>query len=421
MHETKIVFNSISVEMTKMKIIIQKFGGTSVINDERRNQAIDKIKLAMDKDLRPVIVVSAIGREGDPYATDTLINFAKATINEPELRELDILMSCGEIISAVVFANTLKARGLDAAVFTGGQAGIITDDNFSDAKILNVNPVNILKSLEKGIIPIIAGFQGITENGDITTLGRGGSDVTASIMGEALKAEKVEIYTDVDGVMTADPKIVPDARVMDTIFYNEIFQMAEYGAKVLHPRAVEIAMRSNIPIVIRSTISDYEGTLVTNYDRERSYREDYGKVITSVAQINNRAQVKITPTDLSYENHELLFGNIANSGISIDMINIYPKQIFFIIDERQTSKLEKILKELNLKYEVLQKCTKVTIIGNKMRGIPGVMAKAVSALSKENIEILQTSDSHTTISCLIESEYTNKAVNALHRSFELGK
>ena len=124
--------------------------------------------------------------------------------------------------------------------------------------------------MEKGIIPIIAGFQGITENGDITTLGRGGSDVTASIMGEALKAEKVEIYTDVDGVMTADPKIVPDARVMDTIFYNEIFQMAEYGAKVLHPRAVEIAMRSNIPIVIRSTISDYEGTLVTNYDRERS-------------------------------------------------------------------------------------------------------------------------------------------------------
>ncbi|MDR7857812.1 aspartate kinase [Tissierella sp.] len=404
-----------------MKIIIQKFGGTSVINDETRNQAIDKIKAAIENGYSPVIVVSAIGRVGDPYATDTLINFAKTTVNEPELRELDILMSCGEIISAVIFANTLKARGVDAAVFTGGQAGIITDDNFSDAKILNVNPINILKSLEKGIIPIVAGFQGITEDGDITTLGRGGSDVTASIMGEALKAEKVEIYTDVDGVMTADPKIVPDARVLDTIFYNEIFQMAEYGAKVLHPRAVEIAMRSNIPIVIRSTISDYCGTLVTNYDRERSYREDHGKVITSVAQINNRTQVKIIPSDLSYEKQEVLFENIANSGVSIDMINIYPRQIFFIIDEKQSNKLEEVLKKLDFKYELLHNCTKVTIIGNKMRGIPGVMAKAVSALSKENIEILQTSDSHTTISCLIESEFTNKAVNALHKNFELGK
>lgn len=404
-----------------MKIIIQKFGGTSVINEERRNQAIDKIEAAINKNLSPVIVVSAIGRDGDPYATDTLINFAKSTVTEPNLRELDILMSCGEIVSAVVFSNTLKARGLNSAVFTGGQAGIITNDDFSNAKILNVDPIKILKSLEEGIIPIIAGFQGVTKDGDITTLGRGGSDVTASIMGEALKAERVEIYTDVDGVMTADPKIVPDARVMDTIFYNEIFQMAEYGAKVLHPRAVEIAMRSNIPIVIRSTISDYNGTLITNYDRERSYREDNGRIITSVAQINNRTQVKIISSKIEYENHELLFDNIAKAGISIDMINIYPNQIFFIIDEKQTIALERILKELNYKYELLQNCTKVTIIGNRMRGIPGVMAKAVSALSKGKIEILQTSDSHTTISCLIESEYTNKAVNALHKYFELGK
>lgn len=404
-----------------MKIIIQKFGGTSVTGEERRNQAIDKIEAAINKDLFPVIVVSAIGRNGDPYATDTLINFAKTTVTEPNLRELDILMSCGEIVSAVVFSNSLKARGIESAVFTGAQAGIITNDNFSDAKILNVNPIKILNSLEKGIVPVIAGFQGITEDGDITTLGRGGSDVTASIMAEALNAERVEIYTDVDGVMTADPKIVPDARVMDTMFYNEIFQMAEYGANVLHPRAVEIAMRSNIPIVIRSTISDYNGTLVTNYDRERSYREDKGRIITSVAQINNRTQVKIFSSKIGCENHEILFENIAKANISIDMINIYPHQIFFIIDEKQTNLLEKVLEGLNYEYELLKNCTKVTIIGNRMRGIPGVMAKAVSALARGNIEILQTSDSHTTISCLIESKYTNKAVNALHKSFELGK
>lgn len=413
--------NTILVEMRKMKIIIQKFGGTSVTSEQRRNQAIDKIEAAINKDLFPVIVVSAIGRDGDPYATDTLINFAKSTVTEPNLRELDILMSCGEIVSAVVFSNSLKARGIESAVFTGAQAGIITNDNFSDAKILNVSPIKILNSIEKGIIPIITGFQGVTKDGDITTLGRGGSDVTASIMAEALKAERVEIYTDVDGVMTADPKIVPDARVMDTMFYNEIFQMAEYGANVLHPRAVEIAMRSNIPIVIRSTISDYNGTLVTNYDRERSYREDNGRIITSVAQINNRTQVKILSSKIGYENHEMLFDNIAKAGISIDMINIYPYQIFFIIDEKQTNLLEKVLEGLNYKYELLKNCTKVTIIGNRMRGIPGVMAKAVSALAKGNIEILQTSDSHTTISCLIESKHTNKAVNALHKYFELGK
>lgn len=403
-----------------MKIIIQKFGGTSVMNDERRNLAIDKIEVAIEKHLNPVVVVSAIGRAGDPYATDTLINLAKSVGIDPNPRELDILMACGEIISATVMANTLKSRGHEAQVFTGGQAGIITDDKFLDARILHVDPTRILKSLEEGVIPVITGFQGITEKGDITTLGRGGSDVTASIMGEALNAELVEIYTDVDGVMTADPKIVPDARVMDTIYYNEVFQMAEYGAKVLHPRAVEIAMRSNIPIVIRNTNSDYNGTLITNYHRTRSYIEEDMKLITSVANINNRTQVKITPKG-DYESNEILFDKIAKAGVSIDMINIYPEQIFFIIDEKQSMALEKVLNELNYEYKLITNCTKVTIIGNRMRGIPGVMAKAVSALTKENIEILQTSDSHTTISCLIESEHTNRAVNALHNYFELGK
>lgn len=326
-----------------MKIIVQKFGGTSVVNEERRGLAIDKIEAAINKHLNPVIVVSAIGRSGDPYATDTLIHLAKSVGIEPNTRELDILMSCGEVISAVVLSNTLKARGYESSVFTGGQAGIITDNNFSDARILRVNPQKILEALERGEIPVIAGFQGITEGGDITTLGRGGSDVTASIMGEALSAELVEIYTDVDGVMTADPKIVPDARVMDTIFYNEVFQMAEYGAKVLHHKAVEIAMRSNIPIVIRNTNSDYNGTLITNYHRTRSYIDENTRIVTSVANINNRMQIKITLTKDGDNNHELVFDSIANAGVSIDMINIYPNQVFFIIDEKDKEKLEEVL------------------------------------------------------------------------------
>ena len=405
-----------------MKIIIQKFGGTSVVNEERRNQAIDKIQSAIEKGFTPTIVVSAIGRSGDPYSTDTLINFVKSTGVDPNLRELDILMSCGEIISAVVLSNTLKARGYKASVFTGGQAGIMTNDNFSDAKILKVDPKYILNALEEGVIPIITGFQGVTEYGDITTLGRGGSDVTASIMGEALNAEKIEIYTDVDGIMTADPKIVPDARVMDYIIYDEVFQMAEYGAKVIHPRAVEIAMRCNIPLVIRSTTSDYSGTLITNYDRVKEYcKNEDNKIITSVAQINNRVQAKIILSNKDKKVNEKLLDNIASAGISIDMINIYPKQIFFIIDEVQAKGLEDILKNSNYEYEMLHNCSKVTIIGNKMKGIPGVMAKMVAALSNEDIEILQTSDSHTTISCLIDSKFTKKAINALHKYFKLGK
>lgn len=403
-----------------MNIIIQKFGGTSVSDDEIRGQAINRIIYGIEKEFKPVIVVSAMGRHGDPYATDTLIDFVKSIGVKPNPREMDILMSCGEIISAVVLSNTLKLRGYNVEVFTGGQAGIVTDENYSNAKILEVNPRNIIKSLEKGNIPIIAGFQGMTRDGNITTLGRGGSDVTAAIMGEALNAEAIEIYTDVDGIMTADPRIVPDASMIDSMPYDEVFQMAEYGSKVIHPKAVEIAMKSNIPIVIKNTKTDLDGTLITNDYRILKNRKVNGdKIITSVAQIDNRVQISIRPKDEN-QNNEILFNSMAKAGISIDMINIYPDKIYFIIDNEFLDILDKVLKELQYKYEIINNCSKVTIIGTKMGGVPGVMAKMVSALSKEDIEILQTSDSHTIISCLIHSGYTDKAINALHKYFKLG-
>lgn len=404
-----------------MKIIIQKFGGTSVSNNDIRNEAVNRIISAMDKEFKPVIVVSAIGRLGDPYATDTLRNFVKSIGTEPNPREMDLLMSCGEIISAVALANTLKLKGYDSEVFTGSQAGIKTDGKFSNARILEVGPKNIVKSLENGMIPIIAGFQGVTEEGDITTLGRGGSDVTASIMGEALKAEAIEIYTDVDGIMTADPRIVSDASMIDSILYDEMFQMAEYGSKVIHPKAVEIAMKSNIPIVIKNTKTDTKGTLITNdYRVLRDRKDSEDKIITSVTQIDNRAQINIIP-DIENENNEILFDSIAKAGISIDMINIYPKKIYFIIEDEYLDKLDNVLKELGYEYGFIKGCSKVTIIGTRMSGIPGVMAKMLTALNQENIEILQTSDSHTTISCLIDGSYTNQAINALHKYFGLGK
>ena len=404
-----------------MKIIVQKFGGTSLANDDIRNQAIDRVIFAIEGEFKPVIVVSAIGRQGDPYATDSLINLVKTTGLDPSPREMDILMSCGEIISAVVLANTLKSRGHKAEVFTGGQAGIITNNKFNEASILKVNPKNISNALEKGIIPVIAGFQGITEDGDITTLGRGGSDVTASVMADALRAEAIEIYTDVDGIMTADPRIVLDASMIDSMPYDEVFQMAEYGSKVIHPKAVEIAMKGNIPIVIKNTKTDAQGTLITNdYRILRNGKENKDSIITSVAQIDNRVQVNIIPREKN-GNNENLFESMANAGISIDMINIYPDQIYFIIDGEVLNILDIVLKKLEYEYKIIENCSKVTIIGAKMRGIPGVMAKMVSALSQESIEILQTSDSHTTISCLIESAATNKAINALHKYFKMGR
>lgn len=407
-----------------MKLLVQKFGGTSVATQEIREMAADKIENAIAKGYFPVVVVSAIGRKGDPYATDTLISLAESAGVKSSPRELDLLMSCGEVISCVVLANTIKKRGYDCAVLTGGQAGIITDENYGDAEVLRVDPGYTLECIEKNIIPVIAGFQGVSEKGQITTLGRGGSDVTGAIMGEALNAEAVEIYTDVEGVMTADPRIVPDAKVMDTIYYNEVFQMAEYGAKVIHPRAVEVAMRSSIPLVIKNTLSNSPGTLITNCDRNRKYRYDKGgKLLTAIAHVSGRTRVRVIFDGSAgeYENDNRLFCSIADEGISIDMININPELKVFIVEDSYLDRLEKVLKSCGYNYELKKGCSKVTIIGNRMRGIPGVMAKAVNALAKKNIEVLQTSDSHTTISCLIDSARANEAVNALHCEFELGK
>jgi aspartate kinase len=407
-----------------MKILVQKFGGTSVATKETREMIVDKVETALNNGYFPVVVVSAIGRNGDPYATDTLINTAKAVGCETSPREMDLIMACGEIISSVVMVNTLRKRGHESVALTGAQAGIITDDNFGDAEVLRVDTQNILRYIDKNIIPVITGFQGVNERGEITTLGRGGSDVSGSIIGEALNAEAVEIYTDVEGVMTADPRIVADARVMNTIFYNEVFQMAEYGSNVIHPRAVEVAMRCNIPLIIKNTMSDSQGTLITNYDRNRKYKENKkDRIITAVAQIGKRAQVRIffNGSAGEYEDDNYLFDMIANNSISLDMINVYPDSKVFIIDESQLPKLVVILDSKKMSYEFKRNCSKVTIIGNKMRGVPGVMAKVIRALSKYKIEILQTSDSHTTISCLIDSEYVNQAVNALHQEFELGK
>lgn len=393
-----------------MNIIIQKFGGTSVSTQDRREMVADKIVNAIEKGFSPVIVVSAIGRKGDPYATDTLLSLVNGNKCHIDNRELDILLSCGEIISAVVMAETLEKRGFNARVLSGGQAGIITDRNFNNANIIKFDDSTIMSTLTSNIIPIVAGFQGMTENGDVTTLGRGASDITATFLGEGLRAKLIEIYTDVDGIMTADPLIVKDAKVIDKISYNEVFQFADQGAKVINSRALEYAMRSNIPVVIKNTMSDAKGTTIC------SAKDVKPKIITGITHMSNRTQIT---ADFEKEdmNNDNLFDLLAENNISIDLINVFPNYKVFTIDDDDGDKVEKLLNDLNMNFTIIKNCSKVAVIGNGMRGTPGVMAKILKVLRQNNIKVLQTADSHTTIWCLINGKDTVKAINALHDSF----
>lgn len=398
-----------------MKIIVQKFGGTSVSTEENRQKVIEKVKDAIKEGYNPVLVVSAMGRKGQPYATDTLLSLIDDKFKNTNKLAQDLLMCCGETISAVVMSNDLYSAGIDAMPLTGGQAGILTDNNFTDATCIEVKPNKILELVSQGRVPVVTGFQGMTENGYATTLGRGGSDTTASILGVALKASAIEIYTDVDGIMTADPRIVENANLIDVISYNEVFQLADKGATVIHPKAVEVAMEGNIPILIKNTMSNSKGTLINNFGDKGNDR-----IMTGITSQKNRIQVSIKASDnegnVKYKN---VLDLVAANKISLDLINIFPKEQIFTINEIDKDVLEEILNKANLKYNLIENCSKIAVIGSRMKGIPGVMAKIINALNANNIEVLQTADSHMTIWCLVHSKNEKEAINVLHRTFKL--
>jgi len=398
-----------------MKILIQKFGGTSVSTHERRVLVVNKILKAREEGFSTVVVVSAMGRKGQPYATDTLLSLISDEFKKNSLG-VDLLMSCGEIISTVVTSDELAKSGVQSVPLTGGQAGIITDDNYNNASVLRVEPEKLLGILRTGKIPVVAGFQGISENGYITTLGRGGSDTTASLIGVALEAEEIQIYTDVDGIMTADPRIVSDASLIEEIGYNEVFQFADQGAKVIHPGAVEIAAKGNIPLVIKNTLNNCKGTIISGRTMQI-----FSNVIDGITSMDKRVQVTVEcDKNKNNENYYVLFDELANNLISLDLINVFLNQKIFTIDEKDMENLKIIMENLGLQYSYIEECTKISLIGSGMRGIPGVMAKILKILAKENIQILQTADSHTTIWCLVGSKDVEKAINALHREFKLG-
>ena len=404
-----------------MRIIVQKFGGTSVSTAENRALAVRKIKSALEQGFSPVVVVSAMGRKGENYATDTLISLARETYKDIAARELDQIMCCGEIISAVTMAATLQAEDLDAVMLTGGQAGITTDSNFNNARILKVDPARMINLLKAGKLPVVCGFQGVSLEGEFTTLGRGGSDTTAAALGAALNAELVEIYTDVDGIMTADPRIVNNAKILDCVSYSEVCQLAHQGAKVIHPRAVEIVMPKGIPLVVKSTFSDAPGTLITNVSKENTEGTSVAdRIATGVTYLADIAQIKIEVTDDDPgQTSFTVFKLMADNGISVDLINVHPGQIMFTIGEGFTEKARTRLTKNGYKVTVVPECAKVSVIGGGMREVPGVMASFVEALAANNIKILQTVDSHTSISALVKKLDIQKAVTALHEKFNL--
>ena len=406
-----------------MRIVVQKFGGTSVATATSRALAVAKIAKAQEQGLLPVVVVSAMGRKGDLYATDTLIDLARNSGQPVNCRELDLMMCCGEIISAVVMAGTLQAAGIEAVALTGGQAGILTDCHFGRARIIKIDPSRIHSLLKQGKTPVICGFQGVTAEGEMTTLGRGGSDTTAAALGAALMAQMIEIYTDVDGIMTADPRIVDNARILDSISYSEVCQLAHQGAKVIHPRAVEIAMQKGIPLIVKSTFSDMPGTLITNIGKEDgsgALVED--RIAAGVASLLNIAQIRVKLDQPAVPDAGfIVFKSMSDNQISVDLINVFPDQILFTVDQDMAEKAVATLRGLSFDVAVVPGCAKLSVVGGGMREVPGVMAAFVEALALHDIPILQTVDSNASISVLVRQESAAQAVQALHKQFGLAQ
>jgi aspartate kinase len=402
-----------------MKIIVQKFGGTSVKDENGRKYAQGHIEKAIAEGYKVVVVVSAMGRKGDPYATDTLLSLIGGNLSKISKREQDLLLSCGEVISSVVFVNMLLECGINAVSLNGAQAGFRTNNDHTNAKIIDMQCDRLLGELDRNDVVVVAGFQGAAKNGDITTIGRGGSDTSAAALGAALNAEFIDIFTDVEGIMTADPRIAENARPLSVVTYTEVCNMAYQGAKVIHPRAVEIAMQAKVPIRIRSTYSDNLGTLVTSFNQNNRGSDIKERVVTGIAHVSNVTQIKVFAKKDQYNLQAEVFKAMANEGISVDFINISPNGVVYTVTEEMTDRAIQVLNDLGHDPVVERLCAKVSVVGAGIAGVPGVTSKIVTALSDHGIRILQSADSHTTIWVLVKQDDLVKSVNALHDAFQL--
>jgi len=400
-------------------VVVMKFGGTSVADATGRAAIADRVTAALEAGQAPVLVVSAMGRKGAPYATDTLLELVDGLPGNAE--ERDWLMATGEIISAIVCAHELRAAGVAARAFTGADAGIVTDSRHGEAAIVEIRATRLTKEIDDGVVPVVAGFQGVAEDGSLTTLGRGGSDTTACALGVALNAQSVEIYTDVDGVATADPRTCGGTQTLEVISADELFQMARHGSRVVHTPAAELALSSGLAVRVRNTFSDHPGTLVADI---ASYRP--GKVATAVSHVLGVARIRVSlPAPEGTRAHmsaqTRVYRAMADSEVSLDMFTPVGSSLVFSVSETALDRACEVLSSLGLTYRIQADLAKVTLVGAGMHGIPGVMARMSEFLDGAGVTVLQTADSHTTISVLVPAEEMQQAIAALHGGFDLGE
>ncbi len=405
------------------KVIVQKFGGTSVADTEKIKHVAQNVIREKKNGNDVVVVVSAMG-----HTTDYLVKMAKDINPNPSGREMDMLLSTGEGVSIALLAMAIEAAGYDAVSFNAMQIGIFTENVHSKARIVDIKTDKLKKNLAEGKIIVVAGFQGVTENGEITTLGRGGSDTSAVALAAALNAERCDIYTDVEGVYTTDPRIVPNASRLDEISYEEMLELAHAGANVLHPRSVETAKQFNVPMRVRSSFNvENEGTLILGVDNMEIY-----KPVAGVAADLSQTRIVVCDVPDIPGQAARLFSNLAKENISVDMIiQSYARKvsntndIAFTIDSSDTDKAVETLNKLKpeMKYGEIQvnpEIAKVSIVGAGMIDRPGIASAMFETLAKENINIKMISTSEIKISCLVNKEDAHKAVKALHDVFELG-
>lgn len=402
-----------------MALYVMKFGGSSVGDTERMQRVARRIVEKQDEGHQVAVVVSAMGD-----TTDDLIDQAKLLSNEPPVREMDMLMTTGEQISIALLSIAINALGRKAVSFTGWQAGFRTESEFGRARITDIQPERVKKALQEGSIVIVAGFQGMSEDGEITTFGRGGSDTTAVALAAAISADYCEIYTDVDGVYSTDPRIVTNARKLNEISYDEMLELANLGAAVLHPRAVEYAKHNQVCLVVRSSFNHNEGTVV----KEEASMEQ-GVVVSGIAYDKNVARISIVGVSHVPGVLAKVFGSLADSKIDVDIIVQSGVQggkadFSFTVALSDRERALKVLESIrsDVPYEEVTSeddLVKISIVGAGMVSHPGVAAQMFDVISKQGVNIKMVSTSEIKVSCVIESGKLTEVVKALHTAYGL--
>ncbi len=403
------------------KLIVQKFGGSSVANVDRIQNVAKRIVSYKKKGFNLVVVVSALGD-----TTDELIDLAGKISMTPSEREMDMLLSTGEQISVALLAMAIHKLKVGAVSFTGAQVGIITDSSHTRARIIKINADKIKEALNEGKVVIVAGFQGVSLNQDITTLGRGGSDLTAVALAKELRADECEIYTDVKGIYTTDPRVEPKARKIKTITYDEMLEMASLGAQVMQARSIEVAKKFDVPIHVRSSFKSDSGTMIIKEVKKME------EVVVSAITMN-RGEAKITVCNVPDRPGiaARIFNELADKGVSVDMIvqnvsHLRQTDISFTVSKADVQKAIRIISKIKSQIgieEVLEDSdiARVSIVGVGMKSHPGVAGKMFKVLAshKINIEMISTSD--ISISCIVQKKFAEEAVRALHSKFGLAK